>query len=393
LIVAGVALSSVAPAAAQNVPTSELAGLRIGPFYVTPAFAVPNIGIDSNILNESDTPHSDEVATLAGHVDVAAGRAGFRFATSSTVSTDVFRTYTNQNAVNHRHQIRLAVVGARVAAFGAAQYVDARERYNFEIDGRVQRYAFTANAGIEFRPSAKTTLVVQAHGADTTFDDQLDGVSLNESLHQRTHRATVEWRWHLTPLTSLVTAVEAARHRFEESPRRDADRLRVLPGIEFATFAAMTGRATVGYESFDPRTSSLPNFEGVVGAVDLTLPVGSSTRLKLVADRDLEYSYEAVQPIYDVRAVGVSLLQRAGRWEFEAGGSFRKLTYQSVAGDSPLPRRVDHGTTYRGHVRCHVSRQVLASVNSELTRRESPVHRRAYEAFRIGAALEVRLGS
>jgi hypothetical protein len=388
-----IAVMGVVPSAAQNVPTADPVGIRVGAVFINPAFDITNIGLDTNILRESEQPKRDEVATMAAHLDLATGRNGVRLATASTLSADFFQTYSSQNALNHYHQVRVAVTGRRTALFGSAQYVDARERYNYEIDSRVQRNMIAAGAGVEFRLSAKTTIVADARHSETTFDDLPGGVSLNGVLHQRVDRATTEWRWRVTPLTSVVAAVDASRARFEESPVRNADRLRILPGVEFDTRAAISGRVLVGYQRFDPRVAVFPSLRGVVASIDVTVPMGPATRLKLLGGRDLEYSYEVGQPVYVVRAFGSSLIQRAGRWEFEAGGSHQQLSYRTLAGERAPTSRVDTGVTYRGHVRYQITRQVRTSLNGEFTRRDSLIEQRRSEALRVGAALEIRFVS
>jgi hypothetical protein len=131
-----------------------------------------------------------------------------------------------------------------------------------------------------------------------------------------------------------------------------------------------------------------PDARGLVGSIDLSVPAGPSTRLKILADRDLEYSYEEGYPIYLVASLGGSVMQRVGRWEFEAGGSRQKLTYRTSVLDISRSSRADTGNYYRAHVRYRISRHLRTMLNSEYLRRNSLVQHRRSEGLRLGVSLE-----
>ncbi len=89
------------------------------------------------------------------------------------------------------------------------------------------------------------------HGVGSKTSSTTGCRSLNSSIRRPTSSAAGA-RFRLTPFTSLTAVAEIQRDRFETSPERDADSLRLAPSVEFDNGAALTGRAQAGYRVFRP---------------------------------------------------------------------------------------------------------------------------------------------
>lgn len=392
-LLAGAVIAAALPASAQVLPPPPAAGLRLGPLSVNPAISIDNVGIDTNILRERDDPRRDEVATVTGLVDLVVRLPHLWIDTTTRASADYFRRYSRQNSLNHDHRLRAVVSGTRVALVGRGRFSDGRERLNYEIDSRVRRRAHALAAGVEARITAKTSVAVEGGITHSEFDGEVEGVPLDARLRQDTRTASVELRWGVTPLTSIVASAEASDSRFQHAPVRNATRLGALAGFDFRAPAAMRGRVRLGAQRFDPRDPAFPRFDGIVGVGDVSLPLAAATRLTLGGERRLEYSFDAAQPVYLLDVAGASLVQRLGeRWELEAGAGRQRLRYRSLAGADMLgpSARVDRGARYRAHVRYRVSPLVGFSINAEYVRRQSPVARRRHDTLRAGATLDIR---
>ena len=78
----------------------------------------------------------------------------------------------------------------------------------------------------------------------------------------------MQLRYALTPLTTFVVDTDFGRDRFELTNLRDADSLGSCPGSSSSRLALISGRVFVGYRQFEPLTEELPDYSGVVAAVD-----------------------------------------------------------------------------------------------------------------------------
>ena len=106
----------------------------------------------------------------------------------------------------------------------------------------------------------------------------------------------------------------------------DADSLRVAPTVDFDATAIVSGRASLGYRRFMPLDGRLPNFQGLVGSAVLTHTVASITRLDLQAERDIDYSYDPLQPFFVRSDVRLTVSQRVvGPLELIAIGGRRHV--------------------------------------------------------------------
>lgn len=143
---------------------------------------------------------------------------------------------------------------------------------------------------------------------------------------------------------------------FPFSPERDTDSVRVLPGIEFMPKALVNGSAFVGFRKFTPRDpTAFPEFTGLVANLGLSYTLLGATTFGVSYVRDVNYSYETLQPYYVSDAAGVSVREALGP-KFDVLVSADRAVYAyrnlqvgvPLAGQAPLDVREDTTWIYAG---------------------------------------------
>jgi hypothetical protein len=200
----------------------------------------------------------------------------------------------------------------------------------------------------------------------------------------------VGFRYAATPLTTVALYVEQQRDRFEFSSNRNSDSVRVMPTIEFKPLALISGRVAVGFRKLTFLQGDVPEFKGLVAAVDLAYTLRARTQFAIAVRRDLEYSYLYEQNVYVVAAFTASVTQRVGdAWDVRGTVGRSHLTYQSrfqslavaadLTGETSLSAGVDVGY--------HIGRSRVG-FNVDHAQRDSDVSLgRGYQRLVIGSSL------
>jgi hypothetical protein len=182
-------------------------------------------------------------------------------------------------------------------------------------------------------------------------DEQYLGTSLDEEFNRTDDRLRLKARYKLTPFTTFVMDGELERDRFTYSPIRDSNSLRVVPGVEFGRFALVTGSARVGYRRFRSPAESIPMFEGVVAAVDLSYVLMNNTRFTVHTERDIEYSFDPAEAYYVQSGFSGTLTQKiTNRWDVQGTGGQYRLRYPEPGTAVLTIARTDYVNTVGGGV-------------------------------------------
>ena len=182
--------------------------------------------------------------------------------------------------------------------------------------------------------------------------------------------------------------MEWQRDRFDTSTIRDADSVRVMPGVQFSPDAVIVGRVAMGFRQFTPRASVLAGFGGLVGSANVSYTMLNVTTFSVEATRDVMYSFEPATPYYLVTSGRVTLSQRiGGPYDVIALAGQDRLRVSgrgSVAG-----RRTGRSNPDRGR-RSRLPHQPFTAARAHLRSHRAGVeHTRSP---RIRAAARVRLG-
>jgi hypothetical protein len=309
------------------------AQMHLGPFYVTPRFAVEEFGVDTNVFHSADAKR-DFTFTIApgAAVQVPFGRRAV-VTTNATSDVVYYQRYGSERSINPDVTLRTEFFLGRVEPFLEAGYLRSRQRPNFEIDARSLRRERPSRFGLRVRASAKTTFEVASDRRSVEFaaDASFNNVHLQETLNRVTRRTSVETRYEATPLTTVFVRTESTTDRFEFSPLRDADSFAVVPGVQFKARALVSGSARVGFRRFTPVNDGLAPFSGTVASASLSYTLQGVTRFTVTADRDLTYSYERLQPYYVVDGIGLAVRRQVvGAIDISASIQRQQYSYRDL---------------------------------------------------------------
>ncbi len=370
------------------------AAMHLGPVALTPRLSLRNVGIDSNVLNSSGDPQRDFTATFAPGADAWMNIGRVRLSSRTDVGWVYFKDLTDQRSFELNQQGRLDLVMTRIVPHIGGGYQRTRERPNLEIDARALRTTKTGEGGLLFRLGPRLTFDMGYTQRIFAFEDDqaIEDVRLAKALNRTEQEATGVVRFVLTPLTTLVVTMSDERDRFDFSPLRNSDSSSVVPGFEFKPFALISGKASVGYRRFDALAETVPDYAGVVAAVDVSYTARDATRLAVAFKRDVEYSYEATSPYYVTNGGGVTVTQAIGtNWDAVARVSRTTLGYRALTGLSgdalEISSRSDRVFTYGGGLGCRTAANIHFGIDADWTERTSIVSGRSYTGFKLGGSV------
>lgn len=354
------------PSQAVTIDTvRKEARIHAGPLYLTPALQLKELGVDTNVYNTGADPKSDFTFTLTPKVDLWVPVAR-RLLISSTVASDVvwYAKYAGERSLNPQFTVRGEAYFRRLTFFAENAYLNTRQRPNFEIDLRSRHLENDSAVGADFRITPKVSIEGAAIRAVTRYDADASfaGTSLQRTLNRDTTGFRLVGRHKATPLTTVALRYENLADRFMYSPARNADSIRVMPGVEFKPRALVSGTAFVGYRRFTPQFPGLlPDFSGLVSQLGLSYTLLGSTTFGVSYRRDLTYSYEEFEPFFVNDSVGLSVRRAVGRrFDILVSADRHQYAYRNLLVQPALvglaPERIDTTWAYAGSFGYRVGR-------------------------------------
>ncbi|HXG70790.1 MAG TPA: outer membrane beta-barrel protein [Gemmatimonadaceae bacterium] len=391
-------------AAGQSTANSTVEDIRkdarghLGPFYLTPGIQLKELGVDTNVFNSSDDPQSDFMFNVSPKLNVWLPIAR-RALLTTTVATDLvwYANYGSERSVDPQLTARADVFLHRLTVFAENAYLNTRQRQNFEIDLRSRHLENNFSAGAVYQLTPKFSL--QAAGRRSIVEYDADaplffGTDLRESLNRRTTGFSLTAKHKLSPLTSLLLSAERSADRFTFASQRDSNGLRIAPGVEFKPKALISGVASLGFRRFTPEhPEALPAFTGVVGNVGLSYTLLGATTFGISFNRDVQYSFEPLQPYFVSTSTGASIRRAIGR-RFDAIASVDRHRYAYrdlntvLAVSTQARQRVDTTWNYGGNLGYRLNRTTRMGFGASYWQRDSTtVNFRDYDGLRIGTTV------
>ncbi len=262
--------------------------ITFGPVSIVPTAAVTRVGIDSNIFNDSSQPVSDFVVSAGPAVDVVYDLSPIRFTVTGIADFVYYEKYTSQRSVNRTGRATLDVNPNRRVRVRLSGSTDiTNNRPDPEVDARVPRIDQSVEGSVLVRPLQRLSLEVGASNFDRWFREPFvyQGVDLRETMTERVQAATVTAKYALTPFTSLVASAAASTHRFDVSPRRDANANEFLAGAMWQTGGVLSGDARLGYTQYMSIDPGNPDLYGMIGDVDVFYSPADRTRIGIKVSR------------------------------------------------------------------------------------------------------------
>jgi hypothetical protein len=368
-------------------PPAELR-FRMGPLRWKPTATVEQVGIDTNVFNTVDNPKRDFTATMSPQVQFWMRVGKGRLLGTTSLGYVHYQTFSSQRALSTRNQIRAELPLNRLTPYVVESYTNAKERPGYEIDSRARRTENTVTLGADLRVGAKSSVGFSAWRTDVRFDadEVFLGTFLSDVLNRTGDGLRLTLRRRLTPLTTAVIDAEAQRDRFDFTPDRDADSVRVVGGFDFSPMTLITGSGRVGFRKFDPVGFGGRGYRGIVAAADLGYTF-QRTRIGLRVDRDITYSFDFANPYYLQTGVGVTATQKiTPRWDVQFTASHQQLAYRALASNLSTGR-TDRVRIVGGGVGYSPGPGTRLGFSVDTFSRRSDNQSRAYEGVRIGTGV------
>ena len=382
--------ASVTAAQARQPPDpSATARTRVGPLALTPSISLSNIGIDTNVFNNVEDPKQDFTVTLSPQTQFWLRLRRGRLGGTTQLSYVHYQTYASERAFNTRNEARLELPFNRITPYVSGAFINARERPGYEIDARARRRENTLTLGTDVRAGAKSSVGLALWRTKIRFDanEIFLGTYLSDVLNRTDDGVRLSLRRKLTPLTTFVIDAEAQRNRFDLSPARNSDSVRIMPGLSFDPFTLITGSARVGYRKYDALGPGAPSYKGPVASADLGYTFLGAMRVSVHTERDIAYSYEVAEPYYLQTGVSGTLTRKiTSRWDVQFTASRYHLDYQQMAAVGLGAGRTDNVRTIGGGIGFTLRPGRRLGVNADKYRRRSDRLTREYNAMRIGAS-------
>jgi hypothetical protein len=388
LVVIVVCLSAVV-ASAQAEDPIETARFRLGPLGLTPSGALTNLGVDTNVFNDAVDPKQDFTFTLSPRLDTWLRIRRVRVSLFGRSDLTYFHTYAQERSVDGTVGGRVELAGNRITPWVAGDSSSRRRQFGDEIDLRTRRTTTNFSLGADMSASARTKIGVSARRVDYGYDaDSLFfGSNLRETLNRTEETFGTQVRYAWTPYTTVVLLGEAERDRFEFSPQRDADSVRVQAGLDINERALVGGRVLVGYRRFTGHNSTIPTYSGFVASFSTSMTLPGRTRLQFDGARDVTYSFERSYPYYiSMGGIATVTPRLTTDWDvqFRAGGY--RHAYR-VVDDASARARIDRYTTFGAGVGYYLARDIRIGFNLDRQQRRVEDTGRRYTVHRIGTAV------
>jgi len=378
------------PAAAGQSDTDPFASARhvSGPFAINPSLSILDIGVDTNVFNEVVDPKSDFTTVFRPAADMWLHGGRVRVEARAQVSWNYFQQYSSERYAGTDDRLRVEVRGSRVTPFATVSFLSTRDRITAEVDARVRRNEWTGGGGADISAGGKLTVRVKANRFQTRYNQALGVGTYAAALDRREDSLAGSLRYRVTPLTTLVAEVTGQQNRFVYETARDANTLTILPGVEFDRFALISGKGFIGYRRFDFLDPALQDFRGLVGSVDLGYVLRAATQFGFTADRNVEYSFDLVQPYFVSSGLGLRVTQQVTeRWSVAGAVARRTLDYRAPLPAAAVPPRTDHVRYVSGTVGARVGPRTRTEVTLSYQRRSSIQVRREFDGVRLGGSL------
>ena len=363
--------------------------VQAGRVSLYPTVSLHDVGTDSNVYRDAAAPKEDFTYTLTPRLYAVVPIAAARFIGTARGDFVYYRTYEDQRTVNGFFEGRFDMMQGQVRPFASASFATHREQ-SLEIDERIRQSQSALTLGSDVELTAVTSVTVWARREAYSWDSHAiyEDVLLSQQLDRTEDGVAAGLRFRLSPFTRIIAEVEVQRDRFQQSPERDADSLRVAPIVEFENGGAITGQARIGYRAFRPLNPALADYSGFTGSAGLRYTFLESTRVNFDAGRDVRYSYEPLQPYYLESGVRLKLSQRiAGPFELIGMAERWQLRYQRLGGSDFDGRQEDTRTIGAGvGVLVNPEMEVVFTVD-RTERTSSEPDGRNYERHRVLASV------
>jgi hypothetical protein len=333
------------PLYAQALRGPDRAPIQRGPLALAPTFEVTNLGFDGNVFSRSELegPKSDFGLTASPALDAWLRMPVFNVAGRTEFDFIYYNELSHIRAVDTSNSIGVEVFLGRLRPYAFGSLAHIKHRRTIEIDAPVRRVHDGVGAGVDVWLSGKTTIGIRASRAGVAYEEGAEHFENNlaRALNRTSTGEQLRLRYAATPLTSIALEVNRERDRFEFSPERDTNRLRLAPVIEFKPLALMGGSVAAGIQRSTTADGVGQKAGGSFLHADVHYTLRGRTRFAVQAERDIAYSYRVQETEYRQSGFSATVTHRlAYPWDVRGSVGRYRLTYLT-ASDSEVGPTVD----------------------------------------------------
>lgn len=385
LLICAILFKSSEAAAQTTAGQPEQPPIKIGPVELWPSLVFRGIGRDPNVFNEAEDVKSDFTATAASGLEAVIRPRRLRLSYLTTSDFVYFHKFKSERSINRGSSARVEADLTYFHPFASYSASRGRARPNSEIDLRARSTVRGYGAGVRTVLGPSASVTVSARRNTSAFDPDQEpfrGVDLATELNHETTALEGSFNLALTPLTSVGLQVTKEKERFDNSPLRNSESLRVAPTIAFQPFGLFTGSATVGWRRFDADDPDVEDYSGLAASGSIGLSLRERYHIETRFGRDIRTSYESRTPTYVwTSAYGTLRTDLFGGLDVRLSGGQEVLSYKPLRGTASAPR--DRLLLYSLGLGYNVTRKLRVGVDAEFTQRKAEEGSRGYKSDRV----------
>ena len=221
----------------------------------------------------------------------------------------------------------------------------------FELGLKSRRKESTYDVDAVYAPGGRLSFTGRAVRQALRYDADAvyQGSSLHDNLNRNSDAVGGGFALALTPLTSFAAGAELTRDSFLYATNRDGSGYRAFAGAQFKPLAVLSGRAMVGYISFNPKVIGA-SYGGPYYRVGITTAHGPWV-LNVDGTRTVDFSFDPSKGYFITNGVDVYTTVAAMRnVEVFLRGSLRNMDPKGLLAFAEPQRGITYfktGAAYR----------------------------------------------
>ena len=358
---------------------------HVGPIQFWPGLRIRDVGVDTNVFDESENPKSDWLVNLQPDLTIW-GQAGY-FRVSARTGADLlyFAKYESERSVSTDARVRLDGHFGLIRPWVGVATVGSATRPNAEIDLRARRREHEYSGGVAFDATPTASLFVAVTRQSTAYqeDEVFRAVRLSTVLDRDTETYGVGARIKLTPFTTMTARYEQDQDTFVNNPQRDSEGRSGSVELAFSPEAIISGRVRVGFRDLEFAGDNTEGYRGLVASGGVISRFYMS-RLEVQVSRRLQYSVESEHTYFVDSGAEVDFIQRIrGPIDAQVRGAISQLRYDSAVDGA---RFTDVVRSFMAGVGYNFDDRSRVAVHFEYAQRDSESIVREYDRRRYFAS-------
>jgi hypothetical protein len=253
----------------------SLAPLKIWMFRLQPQLILTDLGYDTNVYSRPDAIPDYSLTVgpqINGFVSVAK-KVIFTFTESPRY---VYYLHTTRERTwNNYLKGDINFLFNKVFITAGAVYNDSKEHWSWEIDLRPRLKETGVQGSILWQPTQKTSFSLDFRQSTYSYENlTIDQSDIRDRLNRTETGVSVSVYHELTNQIRAFIELEHGTMDFQNPGNLNSSRSdTAYGGVNFSQFGRIRGRIRLGYKTYRPLASGLPDFQGLVGDTDVQVTI------------------------------------------------------------------------------------------------------------------------